>query len=75
MLGNGKWISTRFLLQMQFNPAVLELVNVDAGDFLGRDGQAVAIVHRDEGNGLVTISTSRPPGATGVSGCREASAR
>ncbi len=67
MLGNGKDIYS-VPLQMQFNPAVLELVNVDAGDFLGRDGQAVAIVHRDEGNGLVTISTSRPPGATGVSG-------
>jgi general secretion pathway protein D len=67
MLGNGKDIYS-VPMQMQFNPAVLELVNVDAGDFLGRDGQAVAIVHRDEGNGLVTISTSRPPGATGVSG-------
>ncbi len=55
-------------LQMQFNPQVLELVNVDAGDFLERDGQSVAIVHRDEGNGLVTISTSRPPGVKGVSG-------
>ena len=55
-------------LQLQFNPAVLDLVNVDAGDFLGRDGQAVSLVHRDEGNGLVTISTSRPPGVAGVSG-------
>jgi general secretion pathway protein D len=55
-------------LQLQFNPAVLQLVNVDAGDFLGRDGQAVALVHRDEGNGLVTISSERPPNAVGVSG-------
>ena len=55
-------------LQLQFNPAVLQLVNVDAGEFLARDGQAVSIVHRDEGNGLVTIATSRPPNATGVSG-------
>ena len=55
-------------LQMQFDPKVLQLVNVDAGDLLGRDGQAVAIVHRDEGNGLVTISTSRPPSAKGVDG-------
>jgi general secretion pathway protein D len=45
MLGNGKDIYS-VPMQMQFNPAVLELVNVDAGDFLGRDGQAVAIVHR-----------------------------
>ena len=55
-------------LQVQFNPGVLELVNVDAGDLLSRDGQAVSIVHRDEGNGLVTISTSRPPNVTGVNG-------
>jgi len=55
-------------LQLQFNPAVLQLVNVDSGDLLGRDGQAVAIVHRDEGNGLVTISASRPPGAQGIDG-------
>jgi general secretion pathway protein D len=55
-------------LQLQFNPAVLQLVNVDAGDFLGRDGQAVALVHRDEGNGLVTISSERPPNVAGVSG-------
>jgi general secretion pathway protein D len=55
-------------LQVQFNPKVLELVNVDAGGLLGGDGQPVALVHRDEGNGLVTISSSRPPGATGVNG-------
>jgi general secretion pathway protein D len=55
-------------IQLQFNPAVLQLVNVDAGDLLARDGQAVSIVHRDEGNGLVTISTSRPPNVAGVNG-------
>jgi len=55
-------------MQMQFDPKLLSLVNVDAGDFLGKDGQAVALVHRDEGNGAVTISTSRPPGTKGVDG-------
>jgi general secretion pathway protein D len=55
-------------LQLQFNPAVLQLVNVDSGNFLGRDGQAVTLVHRDEGNGLVTVSSERPPNAAGVSG-------
>jgi general secretion pathway protein D len=55
-------------LQLQFNPAVLQLVNVDAGDLLSRDGQAVALSHRDDGSGMVTISTSRPPGVTGVNG-------
>ncbi len=55
-------------LQLQFNPALLTLVNVDSGEFLGRDGQPVAVVHRDEGNGLVTISVSRPPAVRGVDG-------
>jgi general secretion pathway protein D len=55
-------------LQLQFDPRVLTLVNVDAGDLLGRDGQAVALVHRDEGNGAVTISASRPPATRGVDG-------
>jgi general secretion pathway protein D len=55
-------------LQMQFDPKVLSLVNVEAGELLGKDGQAVALVHRDEGNGAVTISASRPPGLHGVDG-------
>ena len=55
-------------LQLQFDPKILQLVNVDSGELLGRDGQAVAVVHRDEGNGSVTISESRPPGVTGITG-------
>lgn len=55
-------------LQVQFNPAILSLVNVDSGEFLGRDGQSVAVVHRDEGNGNVTVSLSRPPAVRGVDG-------
>ncbi len=67
MLGNGRDVYS-VPLQMQFDPKVLELVNVDSGNFLSRDGQAVALVHRDDGNGLVTISTSRPPNVAGVNG-------
>jgi general secretion pathway protein D len=55
-------------LQVQFNPAQLSLVNVDSGEFLGRDGQSVAVVHRDEGNGTATISISRPPAVRGMDG-------
>jgi general secretion pathway protein D len=55
-------------MQMQFDPKVLALVNVDGGDLLQRDHQALALVHRDEGNGAVTISASRPPGTGGVDG-------
>jgi general secretion pathway protein D len=55
-------------LQVQFDPKVLQLVNVDAGGLLGGDGQPVALVHKDDGNGLVTIQASRPPGVNGVNG-------
>ncbi len=67
MLTNGGNIAS-VPLQMQYNPAVLQLVNVDAGDFLSKDGQPVALAHRDEGNGLVTLTASRPPGVPGISG-------
>ena len=67
MLGNGRDVDS-VPLQMRFNPAVLQLVNVDSGDFLGRDGKAVSIVHHDDGSGLVAISTERPPQSAGVSG-------
>ncbi len=55
-------------LQVQFNPALMSLVNVDSGEFLGRDGQSVSVVHRDEGSGLVTVSISRPPAVHGIDG-------
>ncbi len=55
-------------LQVQYDPAKLTLINVDAGAYLGRDGQAVALVHRDDGTGGVAISASRPPGVAGVGG-------
>ncbi len=55
-------------LQLKFDPRVLSLVNVDSGDLLGRDGQPVALVHRDEGNGSVTVSAGRPPQTAGVNG-------
>ena len=41
-------------LQIPYDPAKLSLVNVDSGDFLGRDGQAVALLHRDDGPGMIT---------------------
>jgi general secretion pathway protein D len=54
-------------LQAQFDPKVLQLVNVDSGDFLARDLKPVALAHRDDG-GTVTISASRPPQANGING-------
>jgi len=55
-------------LQIQYDPGKLKLINVDSGDLLGKDGQAVALVHRDDGPGMITIAASRPPGVAGVSG-------
>ena len=55
-------------LQLRFDPRVLALVNVDSGELLSRDGQPVALVHRDEGNGTVTVAATRPPQTAGVSG-------
>jgi len=67
MLSNAKDLYS-VPVQMHFDPSVLSLVNVDDGNLLGRDGQAVALVHRDEGNGMLTISASRPPNVKGVDG-------
>ena len=55
-------------MQLQFDPHALQLVNVDAGDMLARDGQNVTASHRVEDNGMVTISTTRPPSTRGISG-------
>jgi general secretion pathway protein D len=55
-------------LQIQYDPGKLSLVNVDGGDFLGRDGKPVTLIHRDDGPGLININASRPPGAPGLSG-------
>ena len=54
-------------MQAQYDPKVLELVNVDSGDFLARDLKPVSLVHRID-NGTVTISASRPPQANGITG-------
>ena len=56
-------------VQLNYDPKMLQLVNVSNGGFLSQDGQAVALVHReDETVGQLTITASRPSGAGGVSG-------
>jgi general secretion pathway protein D len=56
-------------VQVNYNPAIVSLVNISNGGFLSQDGQAVALVHReDETVGQVTITATRPPGSGGVSG-------
>ncbi|HEY1901304.1 MAG TPA: cohesin domain-containing protein [Terracidiphilus sp.] len=55
-------------LHVEYDPAKLSLVNVTSGDLLSRDNQAVALVHRDDGPGIITINAARPPGVAGISG-------
>jgi general secretion pathway protein D len=56
-------------VQLNYDPKMLQLVNVSNGGFLSQDGQAVALVHReDETVGQSQITATRPPGAGGVSG-------
>jgi general secretion pathway protein D len=55
-------------MQLRYDNSKLALINVDTGDYLGHDGQTIALVHRDDGVGNVVISASRPPGVAGVSG-------
>jgi general secretion pathway protein D len=55
-------------MMMHYDDSKLSLINVDTGDLLGRDGQTVALTHRDDGNGMLVISSSRPPGMAGVNG-------
>lgn len=60
-------------MQVQYDKDKLSLINVDSQDrmntnILGKDGQAVAVAHRDDGQGSVAVAVSRPPGTKGVSG-------
>ena len=55
-------------MQIKYDPARLSLVSVTTGDLLGRDGQAVALVHRDDPPGSIAVNAARPPGAAGVNG-------
>ena len=56
-------------VQVNYDPKMLQMVNVSNGGFLSQDGQVVTLVHReDETLGQSQITVSRPSGATGVSG-------
>jgi general secretion pathway protein D len=56
-------------LQLNYDASQLQVVNVSNGGFLSQDGQAVALVHRDDpSTGTLQVTATRPPGAGGVSG-------
>ncbi len=67
VLTGGRDISS-VPLKIQYDPAKLALVNVGQGDYLGRDGKPVTLLHTDDGSGLITVNNARPPGAPGMSG-------
>ena len=56
-------------VQIAYNPNVLEVVNVSDGNLLSKDGQPVALVHRDDpSTGTLQVTATRPPNSGGVSG-------
>jgi general secretion pathway protein D len=56
-------------LQVSYDPKMLQVVNVSNGTLLSQDGQAVALVHRDDDTtGTLQITATRPPGVNGISG-------
>lgn len=55
--------------QISYDPKLIQLVNVSNGGFLGKDGQPVALVHRDDPNsGTIQLTATRPPSAGGITG-------
>ncbi|HET6933870.1 MAG TPA: cohesin domain-containing protein [Candidatus Angelobacter sp.] len=68
VLANGQDVSA-VPIQVTYDPKMLQFVNVTNGDFLSKDGQPVALVHRDDpAGGKLQLTAQRPPGSTGVSG-------
>lgn len=56
-------------LQLNYDPRMVSLQSVVNGDFLGKDGQAVALVDRnDAASGNAQITLSRPPNVSGITG-------
>jgi general secretion pathway protein D len=55
-------------LQITYDPRQVQLLNISNGGFLSRDGQAVALVHREDPLGNLQITATRPPNSGGVSG-------
>ena len=68
LLAHGQDIAS-IPIQISYDPAVMQFVNVTNGDFLAKDGQNVVLVHRDDpSTGKLQVTAQRPPGAQGVSG-------
>jgi general secretion pathway protein D len=56
-------------VQVAYDPKTLQVINVSNGRLLSRDGQAVALVHRDDPtSGTLQVTATRPPNSGGVTG-------
>jgi general secretion pathway protein D len=56
-------------VQINYDPNKLQVINVSNGGLLSQDGQAVALVHRDDNTaGILQVTATRPPGSGGISG-------
>ena len=68
LLSHGQDIAS-VPIQVSYDPALMQFVNVTSGEFLAKDGQNVVLVHRDDpSTGKLQITAQRPPGSAGVSG-------
>jgi len=54
-------------VEVSYDHNVLQLLNVSDGGSLGKDGQPITLVHREDPNsGNLQITATRPPGSGGV---------
>lgn len=65
---NGATDVASIAIQLHYDAAKLQLINVSAGDLLNRDGQAAPPIHSDQPQGNLVVGLSRPPGTHGVTG-------
>lgn len=54
-------------LELRYDPKLLQFVSVSNGDLLSKDGQSVALVHREQGS-AIQVTATRPPSAPGAAG-------
>jgi general secretion pathway protein D len=65
---NGASDVSSIALQLHYDPAKLQLVNVSSGNFLSSDGQAAPTIHTDQPAGNLVVGMSRPSGTHGITG-------
>jgi general secretion pathway protein D len=68
VLAHGQDV-TSVPIQVTYDAKVLQFVSIVNGDLLAKDGQPVALVHRDDPTaGKLQATAQRPAGSSGISG-------